>query len=254
MIFALIRMQIKSAMEYKTSSILQIGFMLANNIFMFCVWLVIFNKFKELNGWSLQNIMYLQAIVAFSYSFSMIFFGGITEISRHVNQNTFDTFLMQPRNILAFCLLSKIHFFALGDFLYGLGLFFLTGASFYEFLGFVVLALISAVIITSFQLIAQSLSFFWGDVDAFASQARSSIVTLSLYPAFIYKGVSKFVVYFILPAAFVSFLPVEIFIHFSWICFAQLLAYLFMISFFSIWFFYTGIKRYESGSTITHFQ
>jgi ABC-2 type transport system permease protein len=53
-----------SAMEYRAAFISQIVGMFVNDIVYVAFWVVFFSQFKEVQGWSVADIMLLMSIVA----------------------------------------------------------------------------------------------------------------------------------------------------------------------------------------------
>ena len=241
----------KTLLEYKTSFFLQVIFMILNNLLTLCFWVIFFNKFKTINQWGLNDIMCLHAMTALAYSLSLLFAGSILELSRHIIQGTLDSFLMLPRNTLVLILLSRMRIYACGDFIYGVSLFLMAGITFSKLGLFLLLACYGAVVIIFFRVIVQSFSFFLGDASYLARQTMSSLMTIALYPPTIYFGFSKLILYTVLPAAFVAFIPLTIFYELDPFLFLVLNLYVLSLFLLSYYFFIIGLKRYASSNIAT---
>ena len=106
------------------------------------------------------------------------------------------------------------------------------------------------VIFLSFLTLVQSLSFWLGNTTAISQLALSALLTFSLYPGSLFEGAAKFILLTIIPASLIGSLPAEFVKSFSWGTLLQLLASAVLLMLFSIWVFYRGLKRYESGSVM----
>lgn len=71
------------------------------------------------------------------------------------------------------------------------------------------------------------------------------------HPPSIYVGITHLVIYTIVPAAFVTFLPLHLFMSFEWTGFFWLIIYLIIIATTANILFYKGLRKYESGNTFT---
>ena len=60
---------------------------------------------------------------------------------------------------------------------------------------------------TSFAVIAHSLSFWVGYGARLADELTEALLTFSLYPEGIFSAVTRWVLYTLIPAGFVSYLP-----------------------------------------------
>ncbi|MCL4835806.1 MAG: ABC-2 family transporter protein, partial [Caldilineaceae bacterium] len=52
-----------SAMEYRAAFLLQVGGMMLNNAVHFLFWVIFFDRFKEVNGWGLMDMLLLYGLV-----------------------------------------------------------------------------------------------------------------------------------------------------------------------------------------------
>jgi ABC-2 type transport system permease protein len=96
----------------------------------------------------------------------------------------------------------------------------------------------------------QSLAFWVGNTSLLTVQAINAIVTFSLYPITLFDGSAKFILFTILPAAFIGAVPVEFVRAFDWTTLLQLLAATLIFLSLAVFLFHRGLRRYESGSAI----
>ena len=79
-----------------------------------------------------------------------------------------------------------------------------------------------------------------------ADRINSFSTNFATYPDGIFKGVTKLILYTIIPVGFANYLPLKTMLHFNPVIIAVVVSYtIFMISF-AFFVFYRGIKRYSS--------
>ncbi len=75
-----------------------------------------------------------------------------------------------------------------------------------------------------------------------------SLFVFALYPTNIYSGLLQLVMFTVIPAGLIGYLPVELLHKFSWpkmaILFSSTLGFLML----ALLVFHLGLKRYESGN------
>ena len=75
-------------------------------------------------------------------------------------------------------------------------------------------------------------------------------MTFSTYPMNIFNGVVHILLFTILPAGFISFVPLQLLHHFAWPLFGGMCGFLLLIMLGAAGFFQLGLKRYESGNLL----
>jgi ABC-2 type transport system permease protein len=95
-----------------------------------------------------------------------------------------------------------------------------------------------------------SLTFWLGNASGLAEQAANAMLTFAMYPNDIFQGAIRFMMYTILPAAFVGVVPVQAIskVDLQSLAFMALAAI--VITLVSCSVFYAGLRKYESGSAI----
>jgi ABC-2 type transport system permease protein len=244
------KINIATSMEYRASFFIQTTTMIANDFIWLLFWWIFFNKFNAINGWQMEQIIMLYAIVTLSYGLTGVFFGNKNEISTIIAEGKLDFYLSLPKNELFHLLISRSSWFSLGDIIFGLILGIIS-FSIWQWPLFLLLSLISATIIISFSIIIHSLAFYWGQAEETARTVNLGLISMATYPHTIFTGAVKFMLLTILPAGFISSIPVELLQAFNlkWFLLMILVAIIFMTI--AIIVFKKGLKRYESGSMIT---
>ena len=72
-----------------------------------------------------------------------------------------------------------------------------------------------ACIFTSFVVIFCSLAFFLGNTEGLAQQLLGILVTFSTYPMNIFNGVVRLLLFTVIPAGFISFMPLQLLHQFT---------------------------------------
>jgi ABC-2 type transport system permease protein len=86
------------------------------------------------------------------------------------------------------------------------------------------------------------MSFWFSDMEGLGIHLFTSLLTFASQPASIFDGWYKLFILTVIPAGFISLLPVELIKHFSTTTLALLLCGSLIILFFSIWFFIMDLK------------
>lgn len=244
-------MGILSAMEYRISFLMQIAGMIINNIAFILLWIIFFAKFPILNGWTFQDTALLFAVVGLNYSLVMIFANGSMRLARTITSGELDYYLSYPKNPLWFVSVSKTDVSAIGDLIFAIAIFFLSGNITTEKIFLTAtMSVITALIFYNFIVITQSLSFYFGNFEDAAEHMVNALMGFTLYPQTVFGGAIKVVMFTILPAFFIATLPVEIVKHFNIYSFLTLILFWLVTFCAAILIFKQGLKRYESGNLL----
>jgi ABC-2 type transport system permease protein len=245
-------LNLSAAMEYRAAFITQVLGMTLNNALFVFFWWVIFNNTGSIGNYSFRDVMGLWAIVAVAFGFSFIVFGNAVGITELIMKGGLDVYLLQPKNVLFNVICSKTVVSAWGDLLYGYILFFiLYGPSPGKFLMFTLFAVAGGLLFTSVMILVHSLTFYMGNASGIAGSVFEFLLNFSLYPEDIFRGYVKFIVYSLIPAGFITFIPLKVLRVFD--IRMLLLILVFDIAYFSVaaFVFYRGLRKYESGNLIT---
>ncbi|HHH41222.1 MAG TPA: hypothetical protein ENK56_04375 [Chloroflexi bacterium] len=250
-LLALWKANLLSAMEYRAAFISQVIGMMLNNAVYFAFWVIFFDRFQEVRGWGLDEMLLLFAVVAVSFGLGVYLFGNVMRIAEASANGRLDYYLSLPRPVLLHLLASRSIASGFGDFLYGLICFAVAGRWTPDAVArFVVGSLLSMIVFLSFLILVQSLAFWMGSATLVSAQAANALLTFSLYPITLFDGTAKFLLFTILPAAFIGAVPAEFVRTFSWSTLAHLLLAASLLLTLAVALFQRGLRRYESGSAI----
>jgi len=243
---------ILSAMEYRASFIMQVVGMVINDLALIGVWVIFFQRFPAINGWGLSDMMVLFAVGTVNFALVMIFARGAMDLAKTITRGELDHFFAFPQNILWHATATKTDISAIGDLLFGIGIFFFSDHITIEKIAlFGLLSVVSAIVFYSFMVVAQSIAFYVGNFEEAAEQMYYALTGFTLYPPSILSGALKIITLTILPAFFVAILPAQLIRSFSWPMFGVLVAFTIASFLFATWFFNRGLRRYESGNLIS---
>lgn len=248
-IFTCWKLNLAGAMEFRLSFLLTAGMMMFNN----CVWLffwgVFFHMFNNVKGWGLQDLIMLWAVACAGFGIAGGFFGNTFRIANIVATGNLDIYLSQPKPVLLNLIISRMSVANLGDFIFGIIAFAIYGHQSFASWGiFLVSLVLIAIIYICPVIIVQSLAFFIGSAEGVSQQYTNALLTFSLYPIDIFKGWGKIMLFTVVPAGFVSFVPVGLIrdLDFTFLLKMSGVALLLLVASAAI--FRLGLKRYSSGN------
>ncbi len=248
-----LKYNIKSSLEYKKSFIVQSIFMILNNGFFLIFWAVVFQTNEgQINGIEMNDILYLWSLPVASWGIANFFFGGFREINRYVLTGGLDTYILQPKNMLLNLATSKCDFGAFGDMMYGLVVGWIAcGGSIWQYTQLLFYTILGTIITCATFVMVRIISIWLGEIEQVAHIYENTLlITLCNYPFEIFGGFMKFIMFTVVPAAYISHLPIKLLGKFDgriflWIC-LMTVVYTMM----AIIIFYQSLKRYESGNHI----
>ena len=243
-----VKYNIMREMVNKVTFVTNIIFMMLNNATILVQWVILFHLREEVGGYTMKEIMLLWGMTAASYGLSHVMFARVFSLPELIISGKLDAYLVQPKNVLLGVMTSATNVSAIGDFLYGLvviGIFCSGVSGLYLFPLFV---LTGTVIFVAYALLLGSLSFWFVRMDMLSGQMMMGMTSFATYPDGIFKGVSRFLLYFIIPVGMAVYHPVHMMISFDIRLLLTVLAYAFLLGTAAVTAFYRGLRRYSSSS------
>jgi ABC-2 type transport system permease protein len=248
---ALWKINLASVMEYRVAFFSQSIGMILNDGVYFLVWIIFFDRFKDIRGWQLTDMFMVFGVSAGAFGLAGMLFGNAFNLGDIIVNGRLDYYLSLPRPTLLHVLASRSVPSGFGDFLYGFISYFASGQFSPGGLGRFILALLLAtVVFVSFLVIIQSLSFWLGTGGAFKDIAINAIVTFALYPITLFNNTAKLILFIIIPAAFMGSVPAGFVHSFSWSALGLMSLASSGFLGLALFLFHLGLRRYESGSAI----
>jgi ABC-2 type transport system permease protein len=242
---------LSSAMEYRASFISQVLGMMINNAIFFVFWILFFERFREVGGWKMQDMVLLFSITTTGFGMGFGLFGNASMVAELIAAGRLDYYLTLPRNALLHMLASRSVLSAWGDLIFGVMVFFFSGhRSLPETVLWLIASLCSGTVIICASALFGCLSFWMGNATTLATQASNALLTLALYPRDVFHGGVRVLMLTVLPAAFIGSVPLDVVKTGSW---SGAIGLVGVACFFALalWLvFNRGLRRYESGSAI----
>lgn len=239
-----------SAWEYRLSLVSAAVGMFLNNGLWLAFWALYFQRFPVVGGWQLQDVAALWAVVTMAFGVMMLF-GNAGRLPSLITAGGLDPYLTQPKPALLSYLTGTMAATGFGEIAFSLVAFFWLGHPTLLRTGlFLLTGLLSGVLFIAVRVIAGSLAFFTGGAQSLATQINMALVHFASYPDMIFSGGIRFMLYTVMPAAFIGSVPVELMRSFSWREFGIYTGGIgvFVVLAGLIWRW--GLRRYESGNLL----
>jgi ABC-2 type transport system permease protein len=205
----LIRAQISAQAQYRTSFALQVGGHFVATFTDFIVVLLLFQRFPSIAGWTLGEVALLYGLGGLAFGISELLCGGFDNLSRMIRLGTFDRVLTRPVGTFAQVLASDIQFRRFGRI--GQGLVSLALAVSWldvDWSAPKVLVAVSAVaIFTAIWVIGAAITFWTIETSEVTQVFTYGGQLLISYPISVYAGGLRRFFTFVVPLAFVAYLP-----------------------------------------------
>ncbi|HZR40866.1 MAG TPA: ABC-2 family transporter protein [Ktedonobacteraceae bacterium] len=241
----------QAAMEYRTAFWMQIFTMVANDSLWLFFWWTYFHQFPLVHGWQSTDIVILWAISACGFGLCVGVFGNARQLTTLIMNGGLDAYLGMPRYALLHVCIAATDPSAWGDILFAVGAYLLLVHPDLFHIGlFVLLALLVCCIFTAFMVILCSLAFFLGNTEGLAQQMFGALVSFSTYPMDIFNGAVRLLLFTIVPAGFISFIPLQLLHRFTWPLMGAMLGATILIVLLAVGLFELGLRRYESGNLL----
>lgn len=250
-LISLWKTDLASAMEYRAAFLSQSIGMILNDGAYFIVWVIFFDRFKDIRGWGLTDMFIVFGISASAFGLAGLLAGNAFNLADIIVNGRLDYYLSLPRPTLLHVLASRTVLSSAGDFLYGFISFLASGQ--FTWIGlsrFLLAVVLAAITFTSFLVIVQSLAFWMGSGGNFTALAVNAMVTFAIYPITLFDQTARFLLFTIVPAAFMGAVPAMFVRGFTWTLLGQMALASAVFLSLAILLFNFGLRRYESGSAI----
>lgn len=260
LLFRLLRIQIRSQLQYPTAFIMEVissTFILG---FYFVAFALTFTRFDEIGGWSLGEIAFIWGLAEFSFGAMDMLFSGFDydAFGPMVRRGRFDQLLLRPVNITLQVLGSRFVLRRLGKMAEGL-IIFLFGLSLVK-IHWNALKIIYLPILSVSQILFFGSLFIIGATTTFWTMERLEILNaftyggneVMSYPMHIFQKPIRWIFTYLVPVIFMSYFPAVYLLDkpdpFNAPAFVSFIAPLVGIGMFllAMRFWRFGIKNYQS--------
>lgn len=216
---------------------------------------LVFQRIPALNGWSYNQILFIYGFAQIPRGIDHLFTDNLWLLARNIiKDGSFDRYLLRPLSPLFQVLSERFQTDAFGELILGIGLFTYgyqqLGLHFtaFEWLKYGVVVIAGVFIYTSIKMICASVAF-WTKKSMSLLFVTYQLADFTNYPIDVYNGFIKNLLTFVVPFAFVSFIPASEFLGKAYYQHASLLAILVasVLFAFATWLWRQGLKVYESA-------
>lgn len=243
-----VKYNIMREMLNKVTFVTNVLFTMLNNATILVQWFILFRLREDVGGYTMREIMLLWGLTAASFGLSHILFARVFSLPELIVSGKLDSYLVQPKNVLLGVMTSSTDITAIGDLLYGWGIICISGIGTHGFLLILLFTGTGAIVFTAFALLTGSLAFWFVRVEMLGGQMTMGMVSFATYPDGIFRGVSRFLLYFMIPVGMAVWHPVHIVTGFDAGMLVMVLGYTCLLGIVSVIVFYRGLRRYSSSS------
>jgi ABC-2 type transport system permease protein len=244
--WALCSTALQESASRRVAFLLQASFMALNNVLFFSTWWLLFARFEEIRGYRLPDMLTLFGISAAGFGLGVALCGGALELARTIADGELDALLTQPKSVLLRAVASRSQASGWGDLGSGCVMLWLSGYDDYAVMALAVL--LSAIGFVASWAALSSAAFWVGRMDGVIRPLIDFVITFTCYPPTLFGFRLKLVLFTLLPAGIIAYLPVELIrdpgLHTLLPAVGAVAAY----ALFASWLFGRGLRRYESGS------
>ncbi len=251
--FRYLKINFKSELEYKWSFFLALISQIAIVFTSYFVIVSLFEKFGNIKGFTVYEILLTFSIIQFGFAFNEVFFRGIDKFDHLIIQGGYDRLLIRPRNIFLQVLGSEFQFIKVSRMLQAVVILVIAlinldiNWSLYKIIAILLMLFSSILIFLGIFILGAAYCFFTIE----GLEARNLFTyggrEMAEYPISVFqKGFVLFFT-FIIPFAFVNYYPLLYITGRKanlWYAFSPLVVFLFLIP--CICIFHFSSKHYLS--------
>jgi ABC-2 type transport system permease protein len=238
-VLATLRAAIAEARSNRAAFWTQLAAMGINDIVWVIFWVLFFAKVGSVSGWDRGRVLLLLAVVTTSAGVVLGLLSNARRIGQLVADGGIDAALALPVRTLPYLLVRRVDPVNLGDVVFGIGLFLVACSPTPERAAVYLLGSAAAALV---------LTGFLGEAGDLGFQA---VILLASYPADIFSGITKTLLYTAIPAAFISAVPVRLVDHLAMTDVAELLGAAAGFTVAAVAVFAAGLRRYTSSAVWT---
>lgn len=249
-------LNLKGLKSYGTDFYVGVFAMMLKNISSLFLLFFLYTLVPELEGWSFFELLHLYSLATMGFAMWRCLFMNTLNISYYVRNGILDRFLVKPINPLFQIFMEGFDDDAWGDLIIGTIInvicIYQLQLGWYSLVFSIILSFFASLIFASFSILGSILSLKTVGVSDF-SDIPYLIYEFMKYPITLYGSVLTVVFTYLLPVAWISFIPSRMFIENQF--FNSLLSLgasaLVSLIFFSLscWMFLRYLKNYTSTGT-----
>ena len=209
-------LNVKGLKSYGTDFYIGIFAMMIKNISSLFLLFFLYTLVPKLDGWSFYEILYLYSLSTMGFAMWRCLFMNTLNISYYVRNGILDRFLVKPINPLFQIFMEGFDDDAWGDLIIGILIniicMYQLQLSWYSLLFSLVLSFFASLIFASFSILGSIISLKTVGVSDF-SDIPYLVYEFMKYPITLYGNVLVIIFTYIIPIAWISFIPSRVFIE-----------------------------------------
>lgn len=207
------KLQLKAQLEYKTSFILTFISQIGVFFTYYFIILALFQKFDNIKGFTLYEVLLCFSIINFGFSFNETFFRGIDKFDKFIINGSLDRLLVRPRSILFQVMSNDMDFVKISRIIHSLIIFFIAISHLnieYNLINiFLLISMFLSSVILFFGIFLLMASYCF--ITIHGLEVRNLFTDggkhIAQYPIGIFKKSFIFIFTFIIPYAGVNYYP-----------------------------------------------
>ena len=229
----------------------QMTMMVVNDAVWIVFWVLFFDRVGAVRGWEIEGVLLLQAVLTTAGGLVLGVLANARAVGRLAADGGLDAALALPVPTLPYLLVRRVDAVNIGDLVFGVALFAVTGRPTPERVGVFVVGVVAATaVLAGFLVTTGSASFFVGRNDL-GEMGVHAMLLFASYPVDIFTGTTRILLYTALPAAFVATVPAQLLRSFDVSVALGLLAAAGVCATLAWTTFTLGLRRYTSGAVWT---
>ena len=204
---------LRGAMQYRTDTLVIVVMALVFQGTGFAFAWVVLSRFDVIADWGLGEVAFLYGLRLIVHAVAGVLGGPFFGLEWQVRSGAFDRYLVRPVPPLVQFMTQSVQISVLGDLLGGLAIFAaanaLTDVAWSApAVGYLLLAILGGALVElAIRTLVGALTFRWQTSQSFMFLADSVVSTYGNYPLTIFGSILGFVFTFLVPLAFVAYLP-----------------------------------------------
>ena len=225
--------------------------MAANNAAWIAFWFLFFDRVGAVHGWEYDEVLVLLAVLTSAAGIVLGLFGNLPVLGPMISGGELDAALALPVPPLRHLLLRKVEPMHLGDLLTGVILFaFFCNPTPTRVAVFAFGVVCASLVLGGFLVLVGSLSFWLARNEA-GDLGFHAVLLFGAYPVDIFSGVTRVLLYLVVPAGFISSVPARLVDDFDPLIATALTGVSIGVAFAATAVFNRGLGRYVSGAVWT---
>lgn len=245
----LVLTNLKAAAAQRGKFWLQLSFMMLNNCVWLVFWWVLFRRVGSLRSWRVDDVVLLYGVSATAFGLMQALTGGVRHLGRWIDEGELDPLIIQPKPTWLYAVCSRSQPTGFGDALSG-AVFMLVSGHVRAHNAWLALLCVScgAGVLLGVALTCYSSAFWLRRSEALSRQTVDFVVMFSMYPEVLFRGPLLWCLFTLLPAGFVTYVPVHILRDGKLAELPWLIAAAVGFMMLGVTVFERGLRRYASGS------